>query len=369
MSLEAALDEERREILKILEGSPEKRRKSGLTGSHLSENERAGSPLGTRSPVRSMLDVGPSTSTGRHASIAGSGVGITNNTYRSSQAPIRSMLDPVSEGVSTSTRAVDPSSPEVSPTGEGTFKDKPADQSRISPNSEYQFDMLPANPANALPKRVSQGGKNKGGRQNTISSLLNNGGRELERGRHHSISGTGIGQNQSKSPSSRFGKSGRSQSPRHPRLNSNSYNLMGDPGKFVGERGQVIDMNSAYRRLSDAALARSGGSLSALPARAGSEHIRAGSGEMLSPTGGVRLEKDFDDGDEDALDESSDEGARSSDDEFYGRGRQKNDSGKESGGTDADDDSDGDALSSNKTKAKSRVPRSLLAAAEDERKS
>jgi hypothetical protein len=369
MSLEAALDEERREILKILEGSTEKRRRSGPGGSYLSDNERAGSPLGTRSPVRSMLDVGPNTSTGRRASIAGSGVGITNSTYRSSQAPIRSMLDPVREGISTSSRkSSNQSPPEISPTGDSHFRDGSADQHRFSPNSEYQFDMLPANPANALPKRASQGGKKQSGRQNTISSLLGNGGRETERGRHHSISGTGIGQNQSKSPSSRFGKSGRSQSPRNPRLNSNSYNLMGDPGKFVGERGQVIDMNSAYRRLSDAALARSGGSLSALPARAGSEHIRAGSGEMLSPTGGIRLEKDFDDGDEEALAESSDDGARSSDDEFYGRGRQRDESLTGSRGIDVDDDSDGDGLTSIKDKSKSRVPRSLLAAAEDERK-
>lgn len=133
-------------------------------------------------------------------------------------------------------------------------------------------------------------------------------------------------------------------------LNTNSLNLMSSPGKYVTDSGKVVDMNSAYRRLSDAALLRSGGALSSLPSRKGSDPAK---GESLAPGGGVRLATD-DFGDDEAVESSDD---------------------------DSDASSDGNEWSSNKRRGRRRTredktakngtnktAKSLLAAAEDERK-
>ncbi len=165
-------------------------------------------------------------------------------------------------------------------------------------------------------------------------------------------------------------------------LNTNSFNLKPTPGKFVTDGGKVIDMNNAYRRLSDAALLKSGGNLSNLPARSTSERIRADSGEALSPTGGIRLQKDYyqNDDDDEAAIESSDEDA-SSGDEPWGsensRGRRRSRRKKSPGGAEADwEDSENEGLQkreagSTLNMGRAQHPRkvkSLLAAAEEERK-
>lgn len=123
---------------------------------------------------------------------------------------------------------------------------------------------------------------------------------------------------------------------------------MPGPGKYVSDSGQVIDLASAYRRLSDAALLKSGGGLSNLPTRKG---VNIAKGEELAPDGGVRLTKDFS---EDAAADSTDndDSHGSSDDDDWnpdqrGRGRTR----KGSSGV---------------AEAK-RAPKSLLAAAEEER--
>jgi hypothetical protein len=121
--------------------------------------------------------------------------------------------------------------------------------------------------------------------------------------------------------------------------------------QYISDTGQVIDMNSAYRRLSDGAILRSGGPLAGLPIRKGSDPVR---GEELAPDGGVRLTKDYND--EDAL-ESSDDSSDSSDegwsaDSRRGRVRTR---------------SDNDDLVPELGFKEGRQPRSLLAAAEDER--
>jgi len=167
-------------------------------------------------------------------------------------------------------------------------------------------------------------------------------------------------------------------------LNTNSFNPMPTPGKFVTDGGKVIDLNNAYRRLSDAALLKSGGNLSNLPVRQGSEgRIRAGSGEALSPTGGIRLQKDYyhDDDDEAAVESSDEEKDASSGDEPWGsenlRGRRRVRKKGDPGSSEADwEDSDnegslksdaGGTLGMGRTQHPRKV-KSLLAAAEEERK-
>lgn len=73
-----------------------------------------------------------------------------------------------------------------------------------------------------------------------------------------------------------------------------------------------IDLGHAYARLNDQALASSGGILGQLPERkpltgSDGEHIRAGTGESLTSEGGVRLQKDYDLEGERAAEDSSEE--------------------------------------------------------------
>ncbi|KAK8165387.1 hypothetical protein BKA80DRAFT_309487 [Phyllosticta citrichinensis] len=290
MSLESAMDEERRAVMDILEGINRGRQ----------ANSRASSPGAPRSPVRSMLDIGD-----KHTAkfiLPSEQKKQEEEEQRRQKArearQVRSMLDTASPSGSSRTRS-------------------PLTGSR-DPESSYQFDMLPSIESHALPKRVSQGGK-KSKSTNMMRSPL--------------------GTNQSSSPVSRLGA--RSVSPGARRF-PNNITLMSDPRKYVTDSGKSIDMNSAYRRLSDAALARSGGSLAHL----GSSKRQ---GSPL-PDGGVRLEKDYY-ADEEAL-ESSEESDGSDADEFEGRGRRRRRSSNET---------DKDAI-------KDKLPKSLLAAAEEDRK-
>ena len=385
-SLEAALDEERQEVMNILEGRPAGYRSSSAApSSPRGQDARPASPAPV---VRSMLDIGPAAP--RHGSIAGLNVGVTAPPIRS--APLsRSMLDPQTPTTpqkplhSPALSATEPASSGQSihransdaslrPLEGRPRADSDRDKGSLS-NMDYQFDMTSSAPGPALPKRVKQGGKKSIGRS-AMAAIMQ--GQELDplprtkdRGRHNSTAGI-IG-GKSKSPSSRL--SNRSQSPGGSMLNTNSFNLMPSPGKFVTDAGKVIDMNNAYRRLSDANLLKSGGNLSSLPARAG-ERARLGSGETLSPTGEIRLAKDYyeDDEDGEAAIESSDED-RSSDEDAWGpgslRGRRKSRRKKGVGGGEADnEDSENenrgpDGLQKRKGP---KMAHSLLAAAEEERK-
>jgi len=127
------------------------------------------------------------------------------------------------------------------------------------------------------------------------------------------------------------------------------------PGKFViADSGQLIDISNAYRRLSDVALLKSGGSLSQLPAR---KDYNKDTGEQIAPDGGVRLAKDYQHPteDEDAI-ATSDEEDSSSDEllseNLRGRGRTRK------GSNEAVEDDEA---------TEQRKPKSLLAAAEQER--
>lgn len=340
-SLESALAEEARDVVAILEGRNLKQ----------TTRARAASPAGmAQSPVRSMLDIGDiSGPKARHASVAGIGVGVTKpGAPLSSREPIRSMLDttspPPTPGSAEFNRARTTSksppppitNPLVSPPYNPSF----------NPEEAYQFDPLPSSDRGALPKRVSQGGKKQKGAMASVFGS-SSGKREA---RHGSFLG---GPSKSRSPGP-----GRSQSPAARMLNTNSMNLMTGPGKFmISDSGQVIDMDNAYRRLSDAALLKSAGSLSQLPSR---KDYNKDTGEQIAPDGGIRLAKDYQPPDlEDAI-QSSDEEEDDTNDELTGDSRRGR--GRTRKGSDEQDPSDDEEA------LEKRKPKSLLAAAEQERK-
>lgn len=376
MSLESAIDEERREVMNILEGRPTQYNSSQGNGQSL----RTSSPA---PPVRSMLDIGPAAA--RHSSIAGPTGGVTTSPLRS--APLtRSMLDPHSPplpaveqnqtggGIHRAQSDASTKPPTWRPRA-GSDRDRGGSGGAL-PYTENQFDMSSTVHGQSLPKRVTQGGK-KGLGLSSMASIMQ--GQELEplpmgrdQGRHNSTAGI-IG-GKSKSPSSRL--SNRSQSPGGAMLNTNSFNLMSTPGKFVTDAGKVIDMNNAYRRLSDANLLKSGGQLSSLPASKNATE-RALSGETLSPTGGTRLQKDYYENDEngEAAIESSDEEHTSDEDAWgtpSGRGRRRSRRKKGAGGTDADnEDSENDrglggGPAGMGKSGGPKMAKSLMAAAEEE---
>jgi hypothetical protein len=322
MSLESAMDEERLEVLALLEGKtpPSRQIRSAARA-------RGASPAGAaQSPVRSMLDIGgASPAVIRHASIAGQGVGITS--APSTSQPIRSMLDP----------HISPPRQPVSP----PVSHQPP---RINVEKEYNFEVLPTNEHGSLPKRVAQGGKapparTGGGIFHSYDSNARSDASKAFHGKHQ------------KSHSPSF--FGRQNSPKPARkLNNNFSGLMLGPNSFLTDGGQVIDMSTAYRRLSDANLLKSGSGL--LPNRKGSDPTK---GESTAPDGSIRLTKDYDMDDDDAID-SSDGHSESSDEEWggeasRGRGRTRDD----------DDDEPVDNNGLHK-----RQPKSLLAAAEAESK-
>lgn len=198
-----------------------------------------------------------------------------------------------------------------------------------------------------VPKWNTQAGK-KMSAPNAMAEVMRGGDISLfgarDRDRNHSIAGTGIGTTKSRSPST------------HHALRSNSPILNADPSKFVTKDGKAIDMNTAYRRLSDANLAMSGTNLAPLGKKARRRTNSEG-------TVDGRLQKDYAplDG-EDAIADSSDEEYRSSDEERT-RGRKKTAKGR---------NGDSEDIIENQTDGMGRVkgPRtaqSLMAAAEEER--
>lgn len=368
MSLEAALDDERREVMNILEGRPTQSRNRSDSPYGQSGGNRNPAP-----PVRSMLDIaGPvaskKTATSGHASGAG-------------YSGVRSMLDTDGQGSVRSTKTA-PTSPEISKSlGSGLHRARSdASESRprafnereggVDLNADYQFSMLPTIQNQALPKRVTQGGKKQS--KSSMAAIiqgqeLGSLAREKDRGRHNSTAGVG---GSSRSPSS--GLFNRSQSP--------GGSLMPVPGKFITETGKIIDMNTAYRKLSDAALLNSGGGLANLPTNTTATNVHLSKGESLSPTGEIRLQKDYyrnEGGKEDAV-ESSEEDPQtgSSGDEVWGqrgiRGRKRGRLRKgmrdgESDAEDSENETEG-AIGLGKAPGPRKV-KSLLAAAEEERES
>lgn len=309
MSLEAALDEERREILDILEGRKHAHQPP-------QRSTRTGSPAPAPvPPVRSMLDVVPDPGAQRHGSIAGIGVGVTqpgttgNRTATASSKPaagVRSMLEPIAPSPLRLTQSAT-SSPttDTPPSYDATDSHRRSSDSStkgiheikkkqgVDPQQDYQFEMLPSIPS-ALPKRVTQGGKlghhNNAMHTNSMAAVMSGGElgalppytRGRQTGRRTALPG-----HSSRSPTSRLA---RSQSPGTKLLNNNSMNLMTTPGKFVTDSGKVINMDHAYRRLTNAALSRSGGSLANYP---GASSSKQGEGVDGATDGDVRLQKDY----------------------------------------------------------------------------
>ncbi|WEW57246.1 hypothetical protein PRK78_002711 [Emydomyces testavorans] len=292
MSLEAALDEERLEILDILEGR-----------SHVPHARNSSATP----QVRSMLDIAPDSAAQRHNSIAGTAVGITqapSRTTPKSGTGVRSLLEPLAPSPLRLTQSATSSptsdagpSPETADNhrraSDSSSKGLPEVKRRqgVDPQLDYQFEMLPSIPSQALPKRVSRGGKlghhHNAMHTNSMAAVMSGGdlgplpsftrGRPV--GRHPSLP------EHSRSPSARLG---RSRSPSNKLLNNNSTKA--PSSKLVTDSGKVINMDHAYRRLSNAALSRAGGTLASYPGQATHKHVDGVDG---AADGDIRLQTDY----------------------------------------------------------------------------
>jgi hypothetical protein len=383
MSMEAVLDEERKEVLALLEGMSNRAKAPSSLGA------RSPSPHNTtRSPVRSMLDIGSDAPDPPVVVITTQSSDVEPSAKKSPPhtAPVRSMLDIDSPPPPAVRSMLDVDSPSPGsglkpvlsnpPSVESNFRAHATNQSVHSrsmsdastkladfgprssaslqgPYADYQFGgIITSNPGPHLPKRVSQGGKRsiigsamaEALRGSDMTSMLS-----ADRGRH-SINGQTIQiHNKSKSPHGRLGV--RSRSPHAGLLSGRGLSPAGRA--FLADmQNESYDQN-AYRRLSDANLARSQGSLSELTRRRMNEDT-AKSG---------RLTKDYLGPDGEYLPEdSSDDNGTSSEDEGE-RGRKAARTFDRSVGSLTGNNKD-TASASPETQRKSL---SLLAAAEAER--
>ncbi|EKJ74780.1 hypothetical protein NXS19_005110 [Fusarium pseudograminearum] len=342
MSIEAMLDMERKEVLALLENRPK-------PNPAMQGGMRSASPYATpRSPVRSMLDVGnqPAPGSPRQAPVRS-----MLDTTSPPPPRVRSMLDtdtPLSaakpSGTSTTPNSPVMTKASLAPANTGhtrSFSDAasnpvefgPRAASRNDPVAGYQFsDIITRNSGQQLPKRNTQGGRKPSG--NALSEALRNSdlsGLQIpgESDRKRSWFG-GNSNKKSKSPHNRLAS--RSRSPHVPQALS--------PGTAMLDDGTIVDLSSAYRRLSDANLAYSTGSLSALPNRQNSQ-----SGRMI---------KDYLGPDGEALGSSDEDEPYSSDDED--RGRKKDPRSLNP-----------DAVGQSGSEKERRKSLSLMAAAEEER--
>ncbi|RYP62390.1 hypothetical protein DL771_009762 [Monosporascus sp. 5C6A] len=351
MSLEAALEEERAEIENLI-----LQRQSAARSPPPRISARSPSPYSVpQSPVRSMLDIGPSPRSPAQAPVR------SMLDVDSAPPPGRSMLDVSNNHPGSGSRSAGPSSTHTSPTlsyktpaAANSSRNRSASDAASTPTdfgprsppasprngdvmSAYQFgNILPTNVGQAAPGRRAQGPTPRSSsigealRGPDLSNLVLPG----ERGRMFPKRS-----NKSKSPSNRF--SLRSNSPHGSLLgNSGSHQPQ---ATLMLENGQIVDMNNAYRRLSDANLLYGGSSLASLARKKTADADGLGRIEKdnMSPYGELLSDEDSD---EDA--------ANSSDEEAY-RGRKLT--------TRAEEQKEGSGQSANSAK-------SLLAAAEEERK-
>ncbi|EFQ99294.1 universal stress protein family domain-containing protein [Nannizzia gypsea CBS 118893] len=372
MSLESALDEERREILELLQGRPQQQNSPQSPQSQQNQSPRPHHHATQAPPIRSMLDVAPDPS--RRA-----------GSVKSSSASVRSMLDPISPSPlrETHSAASSPTSSAHTPSIHESDGLRRASESspygglpsigRKTGVEAYQFGMLPSIPSQ-LPKRVTQGGKksvtgngnnhnNNGNNKHPSSMAAVMSGSDFgplpgfPRGRQTGRHAPGF-PHSSTSPM-------RSRSPGPRTLNSLNplaANSKSNVNTFVTDSGRVINLDHAYRKLSNTALQRSGGSLAHLP------HIEKKELEDLAENSDsdARLAKDYyldtPDGGFSEDHTSDDEEDLSSDEELWrlgvGRGRGRTRKKREGQGADRNLD---DPEAANKV-------RSLLAAAEEERK-
>ncbi|KAI9934996.1 hypothetical protein ASPWEDRAFT_175715 [Aspergillus wentii DTO 134E9] len=333
LGLEAALEQERLEILGLLNHS--RRQSSGTTQRHRQSAT-------VTAPVRSLLDVSPGALPPRHGSIAGIGVGVTPPSPRESGSGARVWNEPASSPLRLSSSATSSTfhgdsegPPRRSSDGTDQMSqerkklvDKTNAKSGVNPHSGYQFDMSStpnvsdhgsskraAQPQEKPPSKAVQ---SKSAMASVMSGIdlrvgLPSFARGRDSGRRSSTRGTSL----DRFPS-RFG---RSSSPKNRLLNNgnsnnNSLNLS-KPGTLVTDKGKVIDMDNAYKHLSDAALANSTGSLASLPKPASRRTSSEGDGLPAQSPADERLEKDMYDSENNPIDTSEDENEEtsSSDDE------------------------------------------------------
>ncbi|PTB77786.1 hypothetical protein M440DRAFT_1438237 [Trichoderma longibrachiatum ATCC 18648] len=354
MSIDAMLDMERKEVLALLERGSEApapmldiaEEEAPASSAASSSNRPAAA---TQGPVRSMLDV------------------------KAPPSPqlVRSMLDisaPVPDSPRRPGRSSTPSSPLMAPS-EPIFRHQPSSglgphprsrsdagvkfaesrrSSRNDPIANYQFSSIMSHstgPQASLKWSSSRNSKRESGGSLGDALRGSESGLQLPTDRGRSpLGGSRIFPNQSKSPQTQNRRWGsRSRSPATftaPPL---------PPGKAMLKDGSVVNLNNAYRKLSDANLIQSSGSLAQLPMR--KKSAEAGEG---------RLVKDYVGPNGEHLDSSDEEEDESSDDED--RGRKKSPRSLIHGTGD-----NGNSSAGSGSQSGGRQPLSLLAAAEQER--
>ncbi|KAJ9198921.1 hypothetical protein DTO166G4_3739 [Paecilomyces variotii] len=340
VSLEAALDEERREILELLEG-----RRSSKQSSSTKKDART-TPTAV---VRSMLDVSPDAPPPRCGSTT-AGAGGTALSGRRLSLPKRSFSGVPSppSPLRTSRSATDsPTASEAASSDTALTQRRASDGTDHIPSPrrkvigdkrgldlrDYKFDMQSSIPNQEQSKRASQGGPTGGTEPGRPSSRLS------------TVS---------------IPRLDRSASPISRTPSQSSLNLAPPTGKLVTDNGKLIDMDRAYTRLSDTALAGSSGSLS---------NLARGSVESVSEDGDVRLEKDYIEGGEngsgtiDTSEEEIDDTSSGEDDPGTHRGRRRSRK-KLTDSSTASEHSEGEG---NGVVAGSAEPKTLLEAAEEER--
>ncbi|CAJ2504812.1 Uu.00g122060.m01.CDS01 [Anthostomella pinea] len=348
MSLEAALEEERKQIEDLISMQQQKQ---GTSRRAPSAGPRSPSPyMSPRSPVRSMLDVDGGPKSPPLQSQFRSMLDI-DGPSPVAQQPRRSMLDIDTHGPMLSSTKTSPTLSFKSPIIETSTRHRsmsdatskplldmgprspppPMSPRGIDPTSSYKFhDILPTNAGQPYTAKRGSGG---GPRASSIGAALR--GSDLsnlvlpgEQGRQFGL------RKKSKSPSNRFGM--RSSSPF-----SSSSKQTQRQGTMMLDNGQVVDMNNAYRRLSDANLLYGGSNLSSLARK--KPDYSDGHGRIqkdnLSPYGEL-------------LSDESDDDAPNSSDEENDRGRKLTTR----------------AESSHKGTSADGFAKSLLASIEDERK-
>ena len=275
-SFETVLEEERREVLAMVEKRPGRKPKAAGSSA---KPRRASSPiLKTQPPVRSMLDIGPNSAPASNSK--------TESPGQKETAPIRSMLDiesPVLAEVleAMGTRESTEVSRKVGHSHHRSLSDtayRPASldldspESDFDPTTAYFTGFLPSSPRGPIaPKRNTQAG-----RKGLVSS-----------------------------------------SPRSSMITAN-------PNKRDLSDGRLINKVTAHHRLSDTNLALLG-TRSSLKSE--SSLRRASSGDARRPNHSSLEKEDATAEDEEAVIESSEEDERSSDEERP-RGRKKQSRGR-----------------------------------------
>ena len=307
MSLEAALEEERLEILKLLErpaGKSSHQHPTGVNSTPSSPrihfapllpplNSRTSSP--SRAPVHSLIAAAQDSPLDR-SSIDTTGAPSSPRSSTGNLAWSNSNGTPHRNSMSSLNGA-----PKL-------LRDRDK-HGNLTPNDAYNFSVLPSVPLSA-PKRATQTSWNDPAPPSS----------------HHGSHGPPGRRSLSPISNAALHHMQRSTSPR-----ASSGRLASPPpvarnqisNQITNDAGVPLDLDHAYTKLSDDALARSGGVLRMLPERRPittfeGEHVRAGTGESLTSEGGVRLQKDYGDVDERAVIDSSDEDETSSAEESVG---------------------------------------------------